>query len=290
MRAEDHPVEIWSHDYSATLKKSKASGKPALVYFSGSNWCPFCKRLNEEIINTEEFKVFAAKNFELVNLDFPRPAPLNDKAYELNVWLMEQHGIGGFPSLLIMDGEGVVLGQLGYTDKGVKEFINQLTHFGNPPNVPKLEEQQANQPNDSKGSELLSSARPTSEAKLDGHQHKTGTVTVDVAPAPKVQAVQMVALSLLNISPGYVFWPKGQAPEPKIITLTVRIDEPVHILSVVSSQPTINASIETLEDGKRYQITLFPLSTDDLIQGNIKITTDYPKGNPKTFYVLAQVK
>ena len=29
--ADDKPVDLWSLDYSATLKKSKASGKPALV-------------------------------------------------------------------------------------------------------------------------------------------------------------------------------------------------------------------------------------------------------------------
>lgn len=47
--ADEKSATIWSTDYVATLKKSKASGKPTLVYFSGSNWCGFCRRLNDEI-------------------------------------------------------------------------------------------------------------------------------------------------------------------------------------------------------------------------------------------------
>jgi len=124
--ADNKPADLWSYDYSATLKKSKVTGKPALVYFSGSNWCGFCKRLNSEILSTEEFKTFARENFELVNLDFPRPAPENDRNYELNVWLKEQHGVVGFPAILIMDGDGVILGKTGYQNKGTGELIATL--------------------------------------------------------------------------------------------------------------------------------------------------------------------
>jgi protein disulfide-isomerase len=125
--ADEKSASLWSADYSATLKKSKISGKPALVYFSGSNWCGFCKRLNSEILSTEKFKMFAQENFELVNLDFPHPAPENDRTYDLNVWLKEQHGVIGFPTILILDGDGVVLNKTGYTRSGPQALVDALT-------------------------------------------------------------------------------------------------------------------------------------------------------------------
>jgi hypothetical protein len=78
--------------------------------------------------------------------------------------------------------------------------------------------------------------------------------------------------------------------ESKAITLTVGIDEPVHIVRVGSDNPSINVDLETIEDGKRYRINLFPISTDDAGMARIKIMTDYPKDKPRTFYVLARVK
>lgn len=124
--AQDHAASDWSKDYVAVLKQSKASGRPVFAYFSGSNWCGFCKRMSKEILSTEEFKDFAQDNLELVNLDFPRPAPADDKVHELNLWLKEQHGVVGFPAVLILDGDGVVLGRLGYTREGAADFVVKL--------------------------------------------------------------------------------------------------------------------------------------------------------------------
>lgn len=133
------------------------------------------------------------------------------------------------------------------------------------------------------------------KAKLDigyrqGLQTKTITVNIKGETAPTLLTMQTRIPSILNINPVFVFWTKGQIPTPKTITLAVGIDAPVHILSVSSSHESINASLETLEEGKRYKLTVVPLSTDAGNQANITIVTDYPKDNPKAFNVLAQVK
>lgn len=121
--------EEWSNDYVATLKRAKASGKPAFVYFSGSNWCGFCKRFTNQVLSTDEFKAFAKNNLELVNLDFPKPAPESDKQYELNKWLQTQHGVSGFPTVLLLDADGVVLLRTGYRGEATGDFINLLKPY-----------------------------------------------------------------------------------------------------------------------------------------------------------------
>lgn len=116
----------WSDDYTETLKRSQETGKPAFVYFSGSNWCGFCKRFDAQIAETEALQSYLKENFELVNLDFPRPSPKDDPNFELNTWLKAQHGVSGFPTILILDHRGVVLGRAGYNRKGAEPFIIEL--------------------------------------------------------------------------------------------------------------------------------------------------------------------
>lgn len=119
-------ADQWSVDYADTLKRSEASGKLAFMYFSGSNWCGFCKRLDSEILETELFQAYAAEHFELANLDFPRPAPKGDSNHDLNVWLKAQHGVKGFPTVLILNSNGAVVAQTGYVRGGPEAFIAAL--------------------------------------------------------------------------------------------------------------------------------------------------------------------
>ncbi len=43
-----------------------------LLDFTGSDWCPWCIRLDKEIFSTSEFKDYAKENLVLVELDFPQ--------------------------------------------------------------------------------------------------------------------------------------------------------------------------------------------------------------------------
>ena len=116
----------WSKDYIETLKRSQESGKPAFVYFSGSNWCGFCKRFDAQMEDSEAFQSYLKENFELVNLDFPRPSPVDDPNFELNTWLKTQHTVSGFPTILVMDHRGVILARSGYKREGAEVFIKDL--------------------------------------------------------------------------------------------------------------------------------------------------------------------
>lgn len=116
----------WSNDYTETLKRSEETGKPAFVYFSGSNWCGFCKRFDAQIEESKELQSYLKENFELVNLDFPRPSPKDDPNFELNTWLKAQHAVTGFPAILILDHRGAVLARSGYKRDGAEAFIKDL--------------------------------------------------------------------------------------------------------------------------------------------------------------------
>ncbi len=45
----------WMTNLEAAMKLSKESGKPILLEFSGSNWCPPCIMLNKNVFSKKAF-------------------------------------------------------------------------------------------------------------------------------------------------------------------------------------------------------------------------------------------
>jgi protein disulfide-isomerase len=62
----------WLTDVQAAREKAKGENKLVLLYFTGSDWCPWCKRLKSETFDKPEFSDFARANLVLVEADFPR--------------------------------------------------------------------------------------------------------------------------------------------------------------------------------------------------------------------------
>lgn len=122
-----------------------------------------------------------------------------------------------------------------------------------------------------------------------GLQSKAIRVTTDGGEAPTVLTMKTLIPEILGIQPTFVFWQKGEAPAVKTINLNVGIDE-MHIIKAQSDNNNMTVQLDEIEPGKRYRISLFPASTNDLLKARITLVTDYPKNKPKIFYVFAHVK
>lgn len=124
-----------------------------------------------------------------------------------------------------------------------------------------------------------------------GLQSTTIRVMTDQADEkPTVLTMKTLIPRILDIKPTFVFWTKDAVPEAKKIKLVVGLDEPVHIVSAISSNPNMTANLVTVTEGKEYTVEVFPLTTDEVFQTTIVFKTDYPREKPKTFYVQAHVK
>ncbi len=118
----------WLTDYKHAQEEAKAANKPILINFTGSDWCPPCKQLQKEVFTTPEFQSYAAKNFILLEVDFPRA---KEQARELaiqNTELAQKFGVDGFPCILLLSSDGSKLGErVGYdTGEGPAGFIAWL--------------------------------------------------------------------------------------------------------------------------------------------------------------------
>ncbi len=123
VRASD---DGWLTDYEAAAKKASAENKTMLLDFTGSDWCGWCIKLDKEVFSQPEFAAYAKKNLVLVKVDFPRGKPQSATVKKQNETLAAKFKIQGYPTIVILNGQGVQIGELGYQQGGVKPWITEL--------------------------------------------------------------------------------------------------------------------------------------------------------------------
>jgi protein disulfide-isomerase len=114
----------WQTDYKLALAQAANEKKQVLLDFTGSDWCPYCVKMDKEVLNQPDFKTFAANKLVLVKLDFPRRKRLPPAETEQNQKLQQEYAIEGFPTYVLLDPSGKeVKRQVGYLEGGPGEFI-----------------------------------------------------------------------------------------------------------------------------------------------------------------------
>jgi protein disulfide-isomerase len=116
----------WLTDPKQAQEQAKADKKLILVDFTGSDWCGWCIKLDREVFSKPEFQEYAKANLVLLEVDFPRGRQLPAAEQERNSELAQKYGIQGFPTIVVLDGEGKQVGELGYTPGGPAAFIAEL--------------------------------------------------------------------------------------------------------------------------------------------------------------------
>jgi thioredoxin-related protein len=127
--AQQKEIE-WHTDVNKAVNISVETGKPLFFFFTGSDWCGWCKKLVKEVFVKQEFKAWAEKNAILVELDFPRRTPISDELKKQNRELGQMFGVRGYPTgwlvtPTIEDGKVNFnkLGSQGYVAGGPKAWI-----------------------------------------------------------------------------------------------------------------------------------------------------------------------
>ena len=120
--AKTSTPEGWLDDYDAALAKAAAEGRHVIVNFSGSDWCGWCKSLDEEVFATDAFKKAAAGKYVLLMVDSPMDKSLlTEKAARENPKLAEKFGVKGLPTVVVLDPKGEEVCRLKYEKGGGPE-------------------------------------------------------------------------------------------------------------------------------------------------------------------------
>ncbi|OYV05853.1 MAG: hypothetical protein CFE26_09410 [Verrucomicrobiales bacterium VVV1] len=119
--------EGWITDFEAAKKQAAAENKDLLIDFTGSDWCGWCIKLNDEVFKKDEFKKGVKDKFVLVELDFPQDdSKLSDATKKQNEQLQEKFGVDGFPSILLCDATGKPFAKTGYEEGGPEKYVAGL--------------------------------------------------------------------------------------------------------------------------------------------------------------------
>ncbi len=92
----------WHTDVKKASEVSMKSNKPLMFFFTGSDWCGWCIRLQREVFNTPDFTKWANENVVLVELDFPRGKALAPEIKQQNSELEQMFGVRGYPTVWIV--------------------------------------------------------------------------------------------------------------------------------------------------------------------------------------------
>ncbi len=118
--------EGWLTDFEEAKNHAAVRNVPILIDFSGSDWCGWCIRLDNEVFSQSEFKAYAKENLVLFLADFPSQKAQSEAVKKQNEKLSERYGPRGFPTVLLVDAEGRELGRTGYQPGGAAAYVEHL--------------------------------------------------------------------------------------------------------------------------------------------------------------------
>jgi protein disulfide-isomerase len=116
----------WLDDFARAQSLAAALNRPMLLDFTGSDWCPWCIKLDNEIFSTQQFKDYAREKLVLVKLDFPQNKKLAPETVAQNRALATKYSIRGYPTVVILDASDAPLGRMGYMEGGPEPFLKRL--------------------------------------------------------------------------------------------------------------------------------------------------------------------
>jgi protein disulfide-isomerase len=127
----------WQTDFNAAVQMSIKSKKPIMMFFTGSDWCGWCKRLQAEVFKSADFDKWVNENVIPMELDFPRSVPQSEELKKQNAMLSGVLPVRGYPTVWFVTPEvkadGNVnlqqLGSLGYQAGGTKAWIQSVQAF-----------------------------------------------------------------------------------------------------------------------------------------------------------------
>lgn len=116
----------WLENYAEALAAAKQLKRPVLIDFTGSDWCGWCIRLDQEVFSQKAFIKYAKRDLVLLKLDFPQRKKLSEALQKQNRELAKKFGIRGFPTIVIVDAEGKEIARTGYQRGGAKNYVDHL--------------------------------------------------------------------------------------------------------------------------------------------------------------------
>lgn len=114
---------VWHQDLKEAFETSQKENKPLMLFFTGSDWCGWCVRLQKEVFYKPEFIEWAKKNVVLVELDFPRRKAQTPEIKAQNAQLQQQFQVRGYPTIWFVEAASNSVGQVNLNQLGKTGYV-----------------------------------------------------------------------------------------------------------------------------------------------------------------------
>jgi len=122
----------WIPNYNDALSQAKQANKPLVILFTGSDWCSWCTKLDDEVLGTSEFAAGAGDKFVFYKADFPLYTNQDPQLKSQNKNLQQQFHIRSFPTIVVYDTQkDQTIGTSGYRPGGGGQFADYLLKLVN---------------------------------------------------------------------------------------------------------------------------------------------------------------
>ena len=124
----------WLVSFAEAKAKSVEESKPILMEFTGSDWCPPCMALHDNVLTSDVFKQQIPEKFILLKLDNPRDkskqTPEEISQYKK---LSAEYNVEGVPTIIVADATGKEQHrQVGYNRETPQAWVTKLIAAGSP--------------------------------------------------------------------------------------------------------------------------------------------------------------
>ena len=120
----------WYINAEKAFEDAKKNNKSVLVNFTGSDWCGWCIKLEDEVFSKQAFSKQALKEFVFLKLDFPSDkSKLTQETMDQNEEYKSKFGVAGFPSIYICDSQKRPFAKTGYQAGGPEKYLAHVKKF-----------------------------------------------------------------------------------------------------------------------------------------------------------------
>lgn len=94
--------------WEQAVEVSKNDNKDILIILTGKEWCAPCKKLEDNVLRTDQFKKYADPKFVVFEIDIPKShlSRLNSRINKIHEEFSTKYDATAFPSLILVDHEG----------------------------------------------------------------------------------------------------------------------------------------------------------------------------------------
>ena len=116
----------WFTNLEKAQEVAQERNIPIFIHFTGSDWCGWCWKLEEEVYSKPIFQEYVAENMVMVTIDFPKKIEQSDEVKAYNRALSTRFRIRGFPTVQLLNPDGTQIAQTGYQKGGAEKYIEHL--------------------------------------------------------------------------------------------------------------------------------------------------------------------